>query len=164
MASSSGAISGGALPAPLLPFVETLPVETVVSERLAGLLERVPAHDWCHWEGVLADVPLAALTPAIRFDPRGPTRCVIARTDEAEIVVSGWLPGQGARFGEIDGRARILTGQGVEEGFALERKVWPGDLLTLAPGTRLRNAGAGMMVVLELRTPSEQPSGFPASS
>lgn len=164
MASSPAAMPGAALPAPLLPFVGSAPAATSVGERLTRLLERVPAHDWCHWESTLADVPLAALAPAIRFDARGPTRCVIARTDDAEIAVTCWLAGQAASFGDVDGRARILSGQGVEEGYALSRKVWPGDVLTIAPGMRLRNGGAGMMVVLELCTPPEQGSGSPASS
>ena len=135
--------------------------------RLAAMLERVPAFDWCHWGEALARVRLDEVAGALRFAPEGCARARLAGTDEAEIVLVGWLPeqamGPGAH-GESEGILHILGGRAMAQRMTLSqgtlglgeaRALWAGDQVPIRPEEpmRLVNPGPGVLVTLHLYAP-----------
>jgi predicted metal-dependent enzyme (double-stranded beta helix superfamily) len=139
--------------------------------RLGMLLHRVPAYDWATWGDELARWTLADVAEALRFSSEGYTRTLLAATDDAEVLLLAWLPGQSSPVhghGESDGLVHILAGHAIEETYALEngqlvraqeRKAWAGDQLRESPDIhhRVLNPGPSLLVTLHLYAPRLTP-------
>lgn len=134
---------------------------------LLAALERLPGLDVRSWRSALGRIELAPLAAQLRFSPERYTRTLLARTDDAEALLMGWLPGQASPVhdhGVSRGMTLVLSGTVKEETFDVrgERAVprttrtWrEGDTLYEEPGDvhRLVNPGPELLVTLHVYAP-----------
>jgi predicted metal-dependent enzyme (double-stranded beta helix superfamily) len=95
---------------------------TDCGERMAALLEAVSAGDLAVLRARIAAVTLDEVAEAVRFSPEGYARVLLARTEDVEVLVLGWLPGQRSPIhdhGLSHGYVKVLAGEGSDDSFAL---------------------------------------------
>lgn len=137
---------------------EVLPIEARLREAsgLAGLRRLVE------------DATLDDVASAVRFSVQGYARVPLARTDDAELLVMGWLPGQRTLIhdhGFSHGFVKVLAGEGSDDSFALveERAVLAqrrgfaaGMLIEERPDQihRLTNDSSNVLITLHAYSPA----------
>ncbi len=139
--------------------------ETDAGVRMAALLGR--ATRLADLRAALDAVTLEEVADAARFSREGYARVLLARSEGAEILILGWLPGQRSLVhdhGVSHGFVKVLAGEGVDDSFALEggRAVLvertgfeAGALLEERPDQvhRVANAGSNVLITLHAYAP-----------
>lgn len=144
-------------------------LDSAVGRRLAMLLAQTPLSDRRAWGAAFASFALADVADVVSFSPEGYTRTLLACTEDAEILVLGWLPGQASPVhghGASEGLIQVLAGVGSEECYRLDRGELVSDRVhTFAEGERIVeprgshhrvwNSGAAPLVTLHLYAPRQ---------
>jgi len=153
-------------PVPLRPAGSVtlpLPTEPLAIESRLRQAGGLPALRRLVEEATLDDV-----ASAVRFRREGYARVPLARTEDAELLVMGWLPGQRTPVhdhGLSHGFIKVLAGEGSDDSFALlgERAVLvqrrgfaTGMVLEERPDQvhRLTNDSSNVLITLHAYSPA----------